>query len=292
MRYLLIYNPKSGGIRLFNPRKKLLNFLKCNQVTFKLLDLASFSYDLKAYLGSINWCYFDRILIAGGDGTLNRVVAILVKLNIKKPLAFFPIGSFNGFAKILHYPWSRTKIMHKIVREPIVKVPYGTINNKLFLIFTCFGNIADISTKAEKFFKSKLGFISYILSSIKYASAIKKRQITIKAGKLKKNIKAHSIMIFLRKAKNVFIPIKVKNKNKNHHFTVFYFINSNFWQLFCDLLRIYLFRMKPKYVRYFTCDKLEFTGNFTGQMHVDGEVINDESRHYKVGVAGELEFAA
>ena len=38
------------------------------------------------------------IIVAGGDGTLNKVVTIMMKYNIKTPLGVIPAGTSNDFA--------------------------------------------------------------------------------------------------------------------------------------------------------------------------------------------------
>ena len=47
-------------------------------------------------------CY--GIIVAGGDGTINRVVNVMMQNNIKTPLGIIPAGTSNDFAKHINMP--------------------------------------------------------------------------------------------------------------------------------------------------------------------------------------------
>ena len=49
---------------------------------------------------------FDRIVCAGGDGTLNEVVTGLMEAQTRPPLGYIPAGTTNDFALSLGIPKS------------------------------------------------------------------------------------------------------------------------------------------------------------------------------------------
>ena len=53
------------------------------------------------------------IIVAGGDGTLNKVVTIMMKYNIKTPLGVIPAGTSNDFARHINMPNSYVESVEK-----------------------------------------------------------------------------------------------------------------------------------------------------------------------------------
>lgn len=103
-----------------------------------------------------------RIIVIGGDGTVNSVASLLVDTKI--PLAIIPTGSGNGIARHLNIPMQIEKALDLAVSGNISQIDVGTINNKYFF---CTAGIGFEAKVAHHFSTSrKRGFINYIYSSI------------------------------------------------------------------------------------------------------------------------------
>ena len=55
-------------------------------------------------LEELNEEEYDRIIVGGGDGTVNLCVNAMIKHNIKLPLAIMPAGTANDFAYYFGVP--------------------------------------------------------------------------------------------------------------------------------------------------------------------------------------------
>ncbi|MEH6407384.1 MAG: acylglycerol kinase family protein, partial [Leeuwenhoekiella sp.] len=90
---LFIVNPISG-----NSDKSQLIDLVCNEVEKRDYSMEVYKTtgndDDKKIKELLNSIKPDRILVAGGDGTIKQVADILEDLKI--PLGLFPAGSANG----------------------------------------------------------------------------------------------------------------------------------------------------------------------------------------------------
>ncbi len=101
---------------------------------------------------------FNIIVLAGGDGTLNRASRALVKAGL--PLGLIPSGTANDLARTLGIPSDVEKACEIIVNRKVHTIDVGSVNDKLFFNIAHVGlgtKILEIA--AEK--KKKWGILSY-----------------------------------------------------------------------------------------------------------------------------------
>ena len=101
-RLLFIYNPTSGTGQVKSALASVLDvFTKSGWiVTSYPTQCAGDGTRAVRELGA----QFDRIVCAGGDGTLSEVAAGLMELDSPPPLGYVPYGSTNDGAATLHMP--------------------------------------------------------------------------------------------------------------------------------------------------------------------------------------------
>ena len=121
---------------------------------------------------------YDLLIVCGGDGTLNQVVASLTKLQKKVSIAFIPIGTTNDYAKTLGLPKNSVIIARNIIKSKAIQTDTGIFNDKFFNYIAAFGALTEVAynTKREK--KKSFGRFAYLLNG---ASELRK----IKPYKLK-----------------------------------------------------------------------------------------------------------
>ena len=120
----VLYNSKAcnGNIqekldglkRLYESKEKRIEFKSVLEIT-----------DYKSFFDSIN--EDDDVIIAGGDGTLNRFVNNIEGLEIKNPLYSYAAGTGNDFLKDV-----KDKVLNGIVQinKYIKDLPIVTVNGK------------------------------------------------------------------------------------------------------------------------------------------------------------------
>ncbi len=107
------------------------------------------------------------IIVAGGDGTLNKVVTIMMKYNIKTPLGVIPAGTSNDFAKHINMPNSYVESVEKILKNNVESVDVGKANEKYFINVCSAGLFTNSSQKADPDLKKTLGKASYFITGAK-----------------------------------------------------------------------------------------------------------------------------
>ena len=90
--YKILYNPLSNNKQGEADVKALYNVLENNEL--ELIDVTKID-DIKAFITALD--ADDKLVIAGGDGTLNRFLNDTDGMDIKNEVFFFSIGTGNDF---------------------------------------------------------------------------------------------------------------------------------------------------------------------------------------------------
>lgn len=107
----------------------------------------------------------DGIIVAGGDGTLNRVVNLMMKNNIKVPLGIIPAGTSNDFATHLKISTDFVECAKRILDGEPQYVDIGRVNDKYFVNVLSAGLFASTSYKTDKKLKEIFGQLSYFMTA-------------------------------------------------------------------------------------------------------------------------------
>lgn len=121
MTYIL-YNPQAGG----KYRAALEMLEKRLEGEVKPLDITSIT-NYSTFLSGLE--KEDAILIAGGDGTLNRFINAAGDLDIPQDILYFPAGSGNDFAHEIGLTEENAPVS---IKKYVQKLPTVTVNGKTY----------------------------------------------------------------------------------------------------------------------------------------------------------------
>lgn len=105
---------------------------------------------------------FDRVFIAGGDGTIKIVAETLVNNPI--PIAIFPVGSANGLAFNFKLPDSKEEQLEIALGSKTMELDVIKIDNEICLHLADFGVNAELIENYEN--SAIRGKFGYLLQSI------------------------------------------------------------------------------------------------------------------------------
>jgi diacylglycerol kinase (ATP) len=109
---------------------------------------------------------YDRIVVAGGDGTLNEVlngVAGVAGALARMPLGIIPLGTGNDFATALGVPDEPEGAADVVVDGVVASIDVGRVNDRHFLNVSAGGFIADVSDAVSPQLKTVLGKLAYLV---------------------------------------------------------------------------------------------------------------------------------
>lgn len=105
------------------------------------------------------------IVVAGGDGTINKAVNFMKKHNINVPLGIIPAGTSNDFALHLGVYGDIDKAVDRIIKGNVEGVDIGKVNDRYFVNILAAGMFSGTSHKTDKRLKEMLGHASYFITA-------------------------------------------------------------------------------------------------------------------------------
>ena len=137
-----------------------------------------------------------HILLAGGDGTLNRLVNFMMENSIDVPLAILPSGTANDFARMIGMPNSIINSVKKILTGRVENFDLGIAGDKYFVnIFSC-GLFTDISQKTPTKLKNTFGKVAYYFGSLGELSNLRHMEIDLSSPELSYHGNCLMLLIF------------------------------------------------------------------------------------------------
>ena len=112
---------------------------------------------------------YERIVAAGGDGTINEIVNGIAGHNVT--LGLLPLGTMNVFATELGLPVNDLARCWKIIqRNRTYNVDLPRANRKHFVQLAGVGLDAQAVKETSRAFKRNFGPLSYLISAVQIAS--------------------------------------------------------------------------------------------------------------------------
>jgi diacylglycerol kinase (ATP) len=161
IKLLLVINPISGGSDKDNIIKEIDDIVQNQDAVLEVYQTTG-ENDEEHIKNIIKTKSIERILVAGGDGTIQLVAKAVLGLNI--PLGIIPTGSANGLASNFKLPDNLEEQVNIIFGNHFIDMDVISVNNHLCL------HIADIGINAhliKNYENSSLrGKLGYALQTI------------------------------------------------------------------------------------------------------------------------------
>ncbi|MBT6136281.1 MAG: diacylglycerol kinase family lipid kinase [Rhodospirillaceae bacterium] len=119
----------------------------------------------------------DRLVVAGGDGTMNDAINGLAGSDL--PVAFLPLGSANVLALELGLPQDPVLLADIIADAPALSTAMGRANGRLFLLMAGIGIDAEVCDRISRPLKRYIRQGAYVLTTIERWLAYRSRRYRI-----------------------------------------------------------------------------------------------------------------
>lgn len=177
-----IYNPNSGNKNIVHKLDDIIAKYQLNGYTI-VPHRISKDTTIEDGLKDINDNY-NHILIAGGDGTIDRLVNYMKKNDIDIPIGILPTGTANDFANVLNIPLDIDLCIENIINSEPKYIDLGVINDDYFVNIASTGMFTDVSQRVDSNLKHSIGRISYIIKGVEDALHLRKFNVTIRSKEL------------------------------------------------------------------------------------------------------------
>lgn len=164
-KLLFIYNPKAGRAAVGNHLGEIVDIFTKNgyEVTiYPTQCQGDGEVRAKERCGD-----FDRIVVSGGDGTLDEIVTGIMDSHSDIPIGYIPAGSTNDFARSLGLPKMMKKSAQIAVRGKDFLCDIGQFNDRYFVYVAAFGLFTDVTYETDQNLKNRLGYAAYLAEAVK-----------------------------------------------------------------------------------------------------------------------------
>lgn len=127
---------------------------------------------------------FDRIVCAGGDGTLNEVVTGMMESGVHTPLGYIPAGTTNDFALSLGIPRIPVEAAAVAASDNMKALDIGRFNDRYFNYIAAFGVFTEVSYATPQQSKNIFGRAAYIFEGVKALTNIKQHHIRVECAEM------------------------------------------------------------------------------------------------------------
>ena len=171
-KLLIIANPCSGKAKIKNDLLKIVQIFSNADYEVTVYPTKSRG-DATVKAQSLKQDEFDRIVVCGGDGTLNEVITGIMHSGIKCTLGYIPLGTLNEWSSGLKISRNAIKAAEDVVIGAETDLDIGKFDDKYFSYTASFGAFTDASYSAPQEIKNVLGQAAYFFQGIKSLSNIK-----------------------------------------------------------------------------------------------------------------------
>lgn len=182
-KVLFLYNPLSGEAQIIGLIDRITMLHQQAGYTLTLFRVTA-QYGLKQLSATITDIQPEYLLVAGGDGTINRLVNYLKHRNINIPLGIIPTGTANDFANLIGMPNNPIDACNKILTGSIQNLDLGRVGNRYFVNVLSSGLFTEVSHKTSTTFKNTFGRLAYYVSSLGELPLFRKINIEVTSDEL------------------------------------------------------------------------------------------------------------
>lgn len=166
MNYIqLIYNPVAGQ-KIFRTRLDYMIEMIQNAGYECRIHRTRSNDDFEDFFDNHSFEGCDGIIVAGGDGSVNRTVNAMKANNIRIPLGVIPAGTANDYARHLGIPDNIQDAINIVSKLQYKKLDIGMVNNRHFVNVCSGGLLINISHNIDTELKNTLGKLAYYIKGV------------------------------------------------------------------------------------------------------------------------------
>ena len=165
-KLLLIVNPFSGKAKMVTNLMAVTQILSDRgfEVTVYPTKRAG---DATLRAKEIKENEYDRIVVCGGDGTLNEVITGLMLSGAKCKIGYIPAGTLNEWSLGLKIPRSIPEAAKVAAANGEIRLDIGKFGERYFSYTASFGAFTEASYSTPQEVKNVLGQAAYFFEGIK-----------------------------------------------------------------------------------------------------------------------------
>lgn len=155
-KLLFVYNPHSGKQAVSRKLSAIVDIfaaegydVTCHPTQARLDCMETISEQANLY---------DKIVVSGGDGTLNEAVNGYMQAGCKNPMGYIPLGSTNDFSHSTGIPIQPLKAAQTVIDGEPMECDLGCFNGRYFNMLQASELLRRFPTAPRRTLKTLLAF--------------------------------------------------------------------------------------------------------------------------------------
>lgn len=213
----------------------------------------------------------ERVIIIGGDGTINHCVDALKDRLDQLTIGIIPGGTVNNLARALELPLDSKKAMEVVTGDRTKGVDYGVVNGQVMVSSMTIGILADTAARISQRDKQKYGKSIFVRRFIELLARKRKYHLKLKMDEQVWEGTTQLVSVTMTNSVGGFTNFDLEATIDDGLFHVIVLPKLQFFRLMRFLPLIIAGRIAeiPE-IEYCTCQHLTVTGP-KGVSRIDGD---------------------
>ena len=179
-RLLIIVNPCSGKVKMKNELLQVIQVFSSAGFEVTVYPTKERG-DATKFVAALEEDKYERIVVCGGDGTLNEVITGMLQTDKSFKIGYIPSGTLNEWSSGLHISRNIKQAAEDIVNGTETELDLGMFGDKYFCYTASFGAFTAASYSAPQDIKNVLGQAAYFFEGVKSLGSIKPIHMKLEA---------------------------------------------------------------------------------------------------------------
>lgn len=281
-KILIYYNPFSGSGVFKNNLDYIIG--RCQDAGYQAVPIrASKGKVIDKTFAEINQEEYSRIIVGGGDGTVNLCVNAMIKHDINLPLAILPSGTANDFAYYFGLPSDIKELMDIALGDVTSPADVGKVNDKVFINVAAMGALVDVSQKTDPNLKNSLGIVAYYLTAMSELPQVRPLAVKLTTPDEVYEEEIYFMVVMNGESAGGFRKLNPESSINDGKLDVIAFLKMPIVELAPLLIEVLRGRHpQNKHVLYFQTDELTMESDADIGTDIDGEHGEKLPLHFSV----------
>ena len=281
-KILIYYNPFSGSGVFKNNLDYIIG--RCQDAGYQAVPIrASKGKVIDKTFAEINQEEYSRIIVGGGDGTVNLCVNAMIKHDINLPLAILPSGTANDFAYYFGLPSDIKELMDIALGDVTSPADVGKVNDKVFINVAAMGALVDVSQKTDPNLKNSLGIVAYYLTAMSELPQVRPLAVKLTTPDEVYEEEIYFMVVMNGESAGGFRKLNPESSINDGKLDIIAFLKMPIVELAPLLIEVLRGRHpQNKHVLYFQTDELTMESDADIGTDIDGEHGEKLPLHFSV----------
>ena len=281
-KILIYYNPFSGSGVFKNNLDYIIG--RCQDAGYQAVPIrASKGKVIDKTFAEINQEEYSRIIVGGGDGTVNLCVNAMIKHDINLPLAILPSGTANDFAYYFGLPSDIKELMDIALGDVTSPADVGKVNDKVFINVAAMGALVYVSQKTDPNLKNSLGIVAYYLTAMSELPQVRPLAVKLTTPDEVYEEEIYFMVVMNGESAGGFRKLNPESSINDGKLDVIAFLKMPIVELAPLLIEVLRGRHpQNKHVLYFQTDELTMESDADIGTDIDGEHGEKLPLHFSV----------